>query len=429
MTEPSDQLPEIDRQAFLDSLSTYIQKDISEQGILGLLLIDNINLAKINHSYGFASGDQALQHCYSQLISISRMPDTVFRIGDHRFAFILPDLKSPAFISLAFNKIEAVLKEELIIDKRRIDLDIRIGIALNQAAEFDAEKTILIAEESLDQAKNSEKAALGLTQSKGGDQKTQMLEKMFAKRLKDNEFKLYYQPKINLQNSEVEGAEALLRWQIAETTFVSPQVAVEIAEKKGLSLELTKWVIHTAIRQLKDWEKQGLLVSVSVNVSANVMQDPELLALVQDSLAIWGLDKFRLTLEITESAVIDDKKTGFTTLLKLKQLGVGISIDDFGTGYSSLFDFNDIPANEIKIDKRFLLNTTEDSQNQEIFKIIIKIARLFGLDLVAEGIESQEVYDSLRKIGCAYGQGYHMSRPLPADKFFEFMQNRPPTPR
>ena len=419
-----NQLPSIDRQVFLDSLTQYL--NANDQGTLGLLLIDVVNLYKTNHSYGYNYGDQTLQHCFTQLQSISRLPDTVFRIGDHLFAFILPELNSPAFIALAFNKISSLLQQDLIIDEQPIDLDFRIGIALNEATEFTAEKTLLIAEASLKQAKTSQHGSFSLDQTESEINKTQLLEKLFAERLKANDFMLYYQPKVNLQTGEIDSAEALLRWEIAEQKFVSPQVAVEIAEKTGQSLALTKWVIHTAIRQLKDWEKQGLQVSVSVNIPANLIQDPELFTLVQDSLAIWGVHRSRLTLEITESAIIEDIKAGFDNLQKLKQFGVDISIDDFGTGYSSLSYFKQIPANELKIDKSFVLNLLNDTQDQEIVKIIIEIAQLFELKLVAEGIENQQTYDCLKNLGCDYGQGFHMSRPLPAEKFYQLLQSKSP---
>jgi EAL domain-containing protein (putative c-di-GMP-specific phosphodiesterase class I) len=148
--------------------------------------------------------------------------------------------------------------------------------------------------------------------------------------------------------------------------------------------------------------------------------------MVKDSLAIWGVIKNQLTLEITESAVIDDKEAGFDNLLKLKDFGVKLSIDDFGTGYSSLSYFKQIPAHELKIDKSFVINMLASSEDQQIVKIIIDIAHVFGLQLVAEGIEDQKTYNYLKQLGCDYGQGYHISRPLPADEFYEFLQTRLP---
>ena len=145
---------------------------------------------------------------------------------------------------------------------------------------------------------------------------------------------------------------------------------------------------------------------------------------MQDSLAIWGVDKNQLTLEITESAIVEDKEAGFDSLLKLKESGVNLSIDDFGTGYSSLSYFKQIPANELKIDQSFVTNMLSNPQDQQIVKIIIDIAHVFGLKLVAEGIEDLQTFDYLKQLGCDYGQGFYMSRALPVDEFYKYLKKQ-----
>ncbi len=418
-----DTLPTIQRQLFLSSLSHHIDATVGDDVTLGLLLIDVVNLAKINHQYSYAHGDEALCHCHSRLLSISRIPDTVYRIGDHQFVFILPVLKTPAFIALAFNKINKTLKQGIVIADQNVECDIRIGMALNKGANLNSEATLRVAERSLKQARATN-GSFNLSQCENENQQTQALEKLFAETLNTNKFELYYQPKVNLWTGDVESAEALLRWQVPGEGFIAPDVAVEIADKTGQSFALTKWVMQTALRQLKEWEKQDLLLSIAVNIPANLIQNPELFTLVQDSLAIWSIDKKRLTLEITETAVVEDKEAGFDSLLRLKKFGVGLSIDDFGTGYSSLSYFKQIPANELKIDQSFVKNMLSNSQDQQIVKIIIDIAHVFGLKLVAEGIEDLQTYDFLKQLGCDYGQGYYMSRPLPADQFCKYLQKQ-----
>ena len=415
-------LPAIERQAFLGSLSRYINTEADRQGTLGLLLIDVMEFAQINHNHGFAYGDQVLQHCFSRLQAISRMPDTVFRVGDHRFAFLLPNLQSSAFIALAFNKVNTVLQEDLIIDNERVDLEFRIGIAINEAVEFSPEKTLQVAEESLDQAKSKQNKSASSISTESGTRYSEQLKKRFVEKIKANDFELCYQPKVNLLSGEIVSAEALLRWQISEQKFLPPQLAVEIAEETGQSLEFTKWVIHTATRQIKDWENQGVMISVSVDVPTNLIQDSELYVMIEDSLAIWGIAGDRLMLEITESTIIEEKKADFENLFKLKRLGVGISVDDFGKGYSSLSHFKQIPADELKIARSFVSNIADDSQDQELVKIIIKIAKLFDLKLVAKGVGNQQTYDYLKKLGCDYGQGHFMSKALPAKEFGQLIQ-------
>ncbi len=414
-------LPNIERQLFFTSLSKHINATKNDGSTLGLLLVDIVNLAQINHQFGYQYGDQALCQCHSRLLSISRITDTVFRIGDHQFVFILPSLKTPSFIALAFNKINNVLKEEMLIDGASVNCDIRIGLALNKNANFSAENTLLVAESSLKQSKK-DNGALNLSQPEDDNQQSQALDELFESTLKDNDFELFYQPKINMHTGVADSAEALLRWHIPGEGFISPMVAIEIAEKTGHSFDLTKWVMQTAIRQLKAWEKLNLDLTIAINISADLILEPELFTLVQDSLAIWGVQKNHLTLEITETAVMEDKEAGFDGLLKFKESGVNLSIDDFGTGYSSLSYFKQIPANELKIDQSFVTNMLSSPEDQQIVKIIIDIGHIFDLKLVAEGIEDQQTYDFLRELGCDYGQGYHMSKPLPADEFLKFIQ-------
>ena len=416
-------LPAIERQTFLNSLSRHIDATPGDDNTLGLLLVDIVNLATINHHHSYAHGDQVLCHCHSQLLSISRLPETVYRIGDHQFVFVLPVLKNPSLIALAFSKISQLLKQAIIIDDASVECNIRIGIALNKGAKFSSEETLLVAESSLKRAKATN-GLFNLSQPENETEQEQALEKLFEDTLKANDFELYYQPKVNLSTGEVESTEALLRWHIPGEGLISPEVAFEIADKTGQSFALTKWVMHTALRQLKEWENQNLLLSMAINIPADLIQEPELFTLVQDSLAIWGVDKNRLILEITETAIVEDKESGYDSLLKLKEFGIKLSIDDFGTGYSSLSYFKQIPAHELKIDKSFVTKMHSSPQDQEIVRIIIDIAHVFGLILVAEGIEDQQTYDYLKQLGCDYGQGYHMSRPLSADEFYKFLQKQ-----
>jgi diguanylate cyclase (GGDEF)-like protein len=416
-------LPAIQRQECLGSLSSYIKASVADGTTLGLLLIDLVNISQINRIFGYAHGDELLSECFQKLIAISRLPDTVYRVGDHQFAFIISDLKNPSFIALAINKVEKLLQGEVSFNDKVMDIDIRVGVVVNKTAEFCAEETLLIAESSLKNAKKN-KQKFSVYRSDKEDKNSQVLEKMFLEKLKSNDFELFYQPKINLQTGVLDSAEALLRWRMPDGDFISPEVAVDIAERTGQIFALTKWVIHNAIRQIKHWQEQGLLLSVAVNIPASLVQHPDLCTLVKDSLAIWGVDKKLLTLEITESAIIEDKEAGFFNLLKLKEYGVKLSIDDFGTGYSSLSYFKHIPACELKIDKVFIFNMLTCIEDQRIVKIIIEIARSFQLQVVAEGIENQETYDYLRKLGCNYGQGYHMARPMPVDKFYRYWMDR-----
>jgi diguanylate cyclase (GGDEF)-like protein len=416
-------LPEISRYPFLKALEHYIGQTRADESNLGLLLVDLSNLAKVNHYYGYDQGDSMLSTASERLLAVSKLPDTVFRIGSHHFSFILPNLTNPGFIALAINKVMSLLGQDMQVGDDIVPMDINIGIAIGLKGEHDAMDMLAMAEASLAHVRNGGQYQIHQSDEREPSQRQDFqLEALFRETLHENDFQLYYQPKIDLRTGAADNAEALLRWQLPDGEFVSPERAVELADSMGSGYALTKWVVHTAARQLMNWV--GIIdMSLAVNVQASLVSNPDLLSLVEDTIAIWGIAKGKITLEITESAIIDDKESGFNNLLKLKDLGVDLSIDDFGTGYSSMAYFKHIPANELKIDRNFVSTMKTDKLDRELVRIMIDTAHLFGLRVVAEGVEDRESLDLLRQMGCDYAQGYFFSRPLPAPEFEQWVNN------
>jgi len=412
-----DELPEIRRAAFSKVLEDTVANARRDSSNLGLLLVDLNNLTRINHYHGYPVGDRLLAIAYKNLLSVSKLPDTVFRIGSHHFAFILQGLSNPAFIALAMNKIQRVLEQELSFDEDVNGVDLKIGLAINRQGQREAMEMLSQAEASLAQVRRGESLQVEDLIGEEPEMTHDMqLEQLFAETLHENAFELYYQPKINLITGEADSAEALLRWQVEGGDFISPEIAVELADKTGRAYSLTKWVVHTALRQIKDWQ-DSIDISVAVNVQADLVNSPDLLTLLKDAIAIWGVKPENVTVEITESAIIVDKESGFDNLQNMKQLGIQLAIDDFGTGYSSLSYFKHIPANELKIDQSFVRSMQADPQDLELVKIIIYLAHQFGLSVVGEGVEDKESFEMLRDMGCDYAQGYYFSKPLPREEF------------
>lgn len=418
-----EKLPPIERELFIRLLGRAVAAAGKDASHLGLLLVDLSNLARINHYHGYEAGDLVLKTAFEQLLGISKMPDTVFRVGSHRFAFILPDLGNPAFIALAMNKVQRLLKTELHDDSSMIGVDVKIGLAINRQGGRDVMAMLALAEASLSHVKLGGTQRIEDILGEDNDEAHNLqLEHHFIEALQDNDFELHFQPKIDLRSGRVSGAEALLRWQTHEGQWISPEIVVELAETKGRAYELTKWVVHRAMRQLKDW--QGSMdISLAVNVPASLVGNSDLSSLLHDAIAIWGVDPARVTVEITESAIIEDKQSGFDNLLKIKDRGIKLSIDDFGTGYSSLSYFKHIPAAELKIDKSFVQSMMIDSQDLELVKIMIYIAHQFGLKVVAEGVEDKASLDMLRELGCDFIQGYYFSKPLPREEFESWVRH------
>lgn len=412
-----EQLPAIERDRFLLHLGAAVQSARQDRSCLGLLLIDLTNLARINHLHGYEAGDNVLSRAYLGLLEIGKLPDSVFRVGSHRFAFILQDLGNPAYIALALNRVERLLGNELHGDTGLLGVDVKTGMVINREGVREAMPMLALAEASLANVKMGGIRRIEDILADESDEPGNLrLEQQLIDALQDNAFELCFQPKVEITSGRVRSVEALLRWQGPDGDHVSPELIVDWAQASGNSYELTKWVVHRSLRQLKAW--QGSLdLGIAVNVPANLAGDPDLPSLLHDAIAIWGVPPGKVTIEITESAVMEDKQSGYDNLLRIKAMGVNISIDDFGTGFSSLSYFKHIPAAELKIDKSFVDSMLLDEQDLELVKIILHIGHQFGLQVVAEGVEDRESLDMLRSLGCDYVQGYHVSPPLPQEDF------------
>jgi len=413
--------PEISRKHFIQCLDEAVVEARLENSDLGLLLIDLTNLAAMNHYHGYELGDRLLAAAHETLMELSKLEDAVFRIGSHHFAFILPQLGNPAFVPLAMNRVQSALIESLQLDADMAPVDIKVGVAVSREGGRDAMATLAAAEDSLALLKRGGELQIEqLVAHSPPPQRDYELEQLFTEALRDNAFEFFYQPKVHLASGEVRSAEALLRWFPESREPISPTVVVELADRSGRAYELAKWVVHNGVRQLSAWQ-EDLPLSLALNLQADLVSHPDLVPLVQDTVALWGIDPTRLTLEITESAIMEDKESGFDNLHNLKAFGVGLSIDDFGTGYSSLSYFKRIPATELKIDRSFVANMQGDADDLELVKIMIQIAHRFNLEVVAEGVEDAPSLAILRELGCDYAQGYLLSKPLARQDFERFL--------
>jgi len=425
---PLVEVPEVQRAAFIGALSGAVAHAQQHVTHLGMLLIDLTNLARINHYHGYRTGDLMLATAYRELLGVSKLPDTVFRVGSHRFAFILPGLTNPAFIALAMNKVTRLLEGELFVDAGMVSVELKVGIAINLNGGRDPMAMLALAESSLAHVKMGGSHRIEELLGEGSNRKTDyQLEQRFAQALRDNDFELHFQPKVNLTTGQIGSAEALLRWTPPGGEPVPPEMVVELADAAGRAFELTKWVVHRSMRQLKSWQ-HSLDVGLALNIQAGLVGNPDLPAMLRDAIAIWGVDPAKVTVEITEGAIIEDKESGFDNLLELKNMGINLSIDDFGTGYSSLSYFKHIPAAELKIDRTFVSTMMVDSQDLELVKIMIHIAHQFGLTVVAEGVEERTTMQSLRELGCDSIQGYYFSKPLAAKEFESWVRAWPGLP-
>jgi len=412
------EFPEVNRRAFLLELGKVLERAQEKARTVGLVIVDITNLARINRMHGHGAGDMALAIARERLDGTSTETNNVFRVASHHFVFILPALKSSALIALAANRLRTVLREPIAVGEHEVRLDVVVGVSTSVGGQDEPETLLEIAEHSLDKSKSDpgygllERDEDSVEHAKNRIQ----LEQDFMATLNANGFELHYQPKIDLTDGRVTSCEALLRWPRPDGGYLSPGVAVEIAESLNQGYTLSKWILGEAIRQARSWRERFNL-RIAVNVEATLIDSPDLYNLVADTLSIWGTEHTLVNLEVTETAVLSDRASSFDNLRKLKEFGIGLSIDDFGTGYSSLSYFRSVPAEEIKIDQTFIHTMDSDPLNRELVRIIIEIAHLFGMRAVAEGVEDAAILDILREVGCDGVQGFHFARPLPPADF------------
>jgi EAL domain-containing protein (putative c-di-GMP-specific phosphodiesterase class I) len=237
-----------------------------------------------------------------------------------------------------------------------------------------------------------------------------------------DQFELYFQPQVNLKTGQPFGAEALLRWKHPDRGLVRPDYFIPIAEQSNVIHGITDWTIRAALWLTKDWPVGPVPLKVSVNMSPRVFDGGGLIESIQNSAAVFNANLNNLTLEVTESALMENVSIGTSILEELKSLGVNISIDHFGTGYSSMAYFKNISANELKIDRSFVSSMPENPKDMHIVRSMIDLSQGFGLKVVAEGVENRETFDLLKTFGCDIAQGEYVSGPMPQDKFIEWLE-------
>ncbi len=241
-----------------------------------------------------------------------------------------------------------------------------------------------------------------------------------AHAIKNDELVLYFQPQVNIQTGELEGVEALVRWLHPEKGIVFPDQFIYLAEENNLIGDLTERVIYLAVKQNKKWEDKGFNIAISVNVSADNIISLNLPEKLKDLIDHYGVAAENIVVELTESAVMDELTAQLDVLNRLRMKGFQLSIDDFGTGYSSLSHLYQAPFTELKIDQSFIMRMLDDTEAMAIVKICIMLGKMLGMRIVAEGVETKEIYDILHGMNCDIAQGYYLSRPIPADELFEW---------
>jgi diguanylate cyclase len=382
---------------------------------LAVLLFDMDRFKTINDTLGHPTGDQALREVGMRVRSALRDSDVIARLGGDEFGVLLATGGADNAKVVA-EKIHVALEEPFVIDGQTMDMAASIGIARFPEHGEDASALIRAADVAMYQAKRT-KARFAIYDPSHDVRRQEFLTLAgeLRRAVEAGELVLHYQPKMNLAENRVTSVEALVRWRHPQRGFVEPSEFIPFAEQTGYINAITRWVLSRAIEQCGVWERTGLRIRMSVNISArDLRQGDELVHFIASALQAAELPAGMLCLEITESALMDDPLSAQSALRKLRELGVATSIDDYGTGYSSLAYIKQLPVNELKIDRAFVSGMEADRRNAAIVRSTIELGHNLGLTVVAEGVETDHELAELRRFGCDDAQGFLFARPMPA---------------
>ncbi len=383
-----------------------------------VLCLDLERFKLINDALGYEAGDILLINTAQRLQSQLNLGAIIARIGADEFAIALKINETKTNALEIANQLKQQLAIPFKLKEQEIFTSVSIGLAVNSTQEnFKAEELFIAAHTGMYQAKASGKIHHQVFAAKMHEKalKRLQLETDLHEAINNQEFELYYQPIISLKTGSIAGFEALVRWISPTRGFVSPGAFIPVAEETGLIIPMGNWILATACRQMRSWQEQFSHCSsmlMSVNLSTKQFSQANLVEQIEDILQISQLDSHNLKLEITESMVMDDVENTITLLDRLKDLGIKLSMDDFGTGFSSFSYLHRFPMDTLKVDRSFVCNMSKGDKNKEIVSTIIMLAHKLGMDVVAEGIETETEKQILQTLTAEYGQGYLFAKPL-----------------
>ncbi len=400
-----------------------LEQTLSSNKAFALMLMDLDRFKEVNDTIGHQAGDSLLQQVGLRLQGVVRKADTVARLGGDEFGVLLSRVDGEA-AALTAERLLKAFETPFVIGEIALNMQASIGIALFPQHGADRDALMRYADIAMYLAKGSG-GGYAVYSAERDSYSTQRLALMadLHRTIDQKQLFLVYQPKMSLQTGAITGVEALVRWQHPKSGLIPPDQFITLAERSGFIKPLTVWGLEAARSQSRLWSDEGIDVPISVNLSARTLHDGNFPGRVKDLLDSHGVAPEQLELEITESVIMVDPARALDILTRLSHMGIALSIDDFGTGYSSLSYLKKLPVNAVKIDKSFVINMTDDTNDAQIVRSTIDLAHNLGLKVIAEGVESSEVWDRLLALGCDEAQGYYMSRPLPASELTKWMFN------
>ena len=406
------------RALFMDHLKLAIARSQRHhQRLFAVLYLDLDRFKIVNDSLVHTTGDQLLVGIADRLKQNLRPGDTVARLGGDEFTVLVEDIADEAEAIQIAERIQKELSIPFALNGREVFTTISMGIAPSSTGYANAEDILRDADTAMYRAKASGKARYEIFDTAMHARALNLLqmETDMRRAVEREEFFLHYQPIVSLENFALRGFEALVRWQHPERGYISPMDFIPVAEETGLIIPLGEWVLREACRQMQRWQKlfpSDTPLFISVNLSSKQFGQSDLIEKAATIFHETGINPRTIKLEITESVVMENIETATEMLKQLRALGVQLSIDDFGTGYSSLSYLHRFPIDTLKIDRSFVTRMSGQNENTEIVRTIVVLAQNLGMDVVAEGVETNDQLRLLRELGCENGQGYFFSKPV-----------------
>jgi len=411
------------RSLFRDRFAQYLALAQAEGQCFGLLLVDLNNFKEINETLGHDRGDQVLKEIARRFLAYLDGHNILSRLGGDEFALVLPDVDRTQSLCHASRLLQQ-LDAPFDIDAMTIAVSANVGVSLFPEHSEDISSLLRHADQAMFNAKSG-KRGVSLYDPAVDHSSPGMLTMTadLRKALEREEFELYYQAKVNLQDGRIDGVEVLGRWQHPQRGFVPPNISIHVLEQTGMIDRYTHWAIETAIEQIRLWRSQQRDIQIAVNISTQTLMNPDFMIYLENLESIVDSGQ-NLQFEITENLFLSEYDRLCETLGRVRQLGITLSIDDFGTGYSSLARLKKLPVSELKIDRSFIMDMDKSSDDEVIVHSTIELAHNLGLTVVAEGVETEEIYQRLIEMGCDVAQGFLISKPIPIDQFERFLADR-----
>lgn len=415
------------RLLFADRLSQGIRRAHRRGTKLAVLFVDLDRFKHINDSFDHTYGDEVLRAVAKRLRTLFREDDTLARMGSDEFAIILTELKQDSDAALVARKILGLFADSFEVQGHVLFLGACIGLSLYPEHGESVDELVRNADAALHRAKEEGRNTYQYYSQELTSKAFEriLLETSLHQAVIRGELILHYQPQIDLATGGVCGVESLVRWQHPEMGLISPARFIPLAEESGSILGIGEWVLYEATRQMRRWQTAGLMAKnavISVNLSVKQFDQDDMIEMIHSALQDSGLSSGSLELEITESIMMQAPELASQRLARLRKLGARIAVDDFGTGYSSLSYLRSLPLTKLKVDQSFVSNLPSDPNDVAIAKAVIGLAQSLSLEVLAEGIETDEQLDFLVREGCLSGQGYLFSRPLDADALGQYLR-------